>query len=75
MPPNVLRALRSWSGLTQRELAQRCGASTDSVRGRENGRLHPGPRFLLRLEILYRLPASALLAAYRQSTAGEDLSG
>lgn len=60
----VLRTLRSWSGLTQRAVAARCGSHPSSVRAWENGRSVPRPRSRERLERLYGLPAGALLAAY-----------
>lgn len=65
--PVVLRTLREWSGLTQRELAERCGAAKCTVGAWENSRLQPGPRMRKRLETVHRLPAGALLGAYRRA--------
>ncbi|WP_447007289.1 helix-turn-helix domain-containing protein [Saccharothrix isguenensis] len=62
----VLRLLRQWNGLTQAQVAQRCATSTDSVRGWEHGRQHPGPYSRRRLEALYRLEADSLLRAYAE---------
>jgi transcriptional regulator with XRE-family HTH domain len=61
--PHVLRTLRTWSGLTQRDLAARCGCKPDTVRGWERGRAVPRRSRLLALERLYRLPSGALLVA------------
>jgi len=62
--PGALLALRAWSGLTQRELAERCGWHPTSVRAWERGRGCPGPRARSQLEQLYGLAPRALLAAY-----------
>ena len=61
---DALRVLRSWCGLTQRSVAERCGVHPTSVRAWENGRTVPGPRSRERLELLYGLASGALLAAY-----------
>ncbi len=58
--PRVLRALRSWCGLTQREVASACGCSPEAVRGWENGRGAPRPASRALLEELYRLTPGAL---------------
>lgn len=62
--PGALVALREWSGLSQRELAERCGWHPTSVRAWERGRSRPVARSRSRLERLYGLPYGALLAAY-----------
>lgn len=62
--PGALVALREWSGLTQRELAERCGWHPTSVRAWERGRVLPVARTRSRLEQLYGLRHGALLAAY-----------
>lgn len=62
--PAVLRVLRAWSGLTQAELAARCGARPDTVRAWEAGRTRPTPESRRRLEHLYRLPPEALRRAW-----------
>jgi transcriptional regulator with XRE-family HTH domain len=62
--PRVLRTLRAWSGLTQREVAARCGVHPTSVRAWEAGRTVPGARSRGRLERLYGLAAGDLRAAY-----------
>ena len=62
--PGALVALRGWSGLTQRELAERCGWHPTSVRAWERGRVVPVARARSRLEQLYGLAQGALLAAY-----------
>ncbi len=63
----VLRTLRSWSGLTQRAVAARCGSHPSSVRAWESGRTVPRARSRERLERLYGLPPGALLAAYPEA--------
>lgn len=68
--PAVLRVLRSWSGLTQQELASRCGSRTSTVRTWESGRCRPGAEFRTRLEALYRLQPGALLNAYPRVSVG-----
>lgn len=65
--PAVLRTWRAWAGLTQRELADRLGCTSDAVRGWEAGRGVPSARNRQRLEQLHRLPAGALLATYPSS--------
>jgi transcriptional regulator with XRE-family HTH domain len=62
--PRVLWTLRAWSGLTQREVAARCGVHPTSVRAWEAGRTVPGARSRERLERLYGLAVGELLAAY-----------
>ena len=66
--PAVLRILRQWCGLTQRELAERCGCSVAAVRGWERGRGAPHPRRVHRLEAVFGLPAGALVSALPSST-------
>lgn len=61
--PAVVRTLRDWAGLTQGELAARCGCSTAAVRTWESGRVVPSPRSLTRLEQAFNLPPGALAAA------------
>ena len=61
----VLRMLRRWNGLTQVEVARRCGVSTSSVRGWEQGRQQPGCDARRCLEALYTLPRGSLLRAYK----------
>jgi transcriptional regulator with XRE-family HTH domain len=61
--PGVLLALREWSGLTQREVAARCGCGVDAVRSWEKGRSRPRPATRMLLETLYRLPDGELLRA------------
>ena len=58
--PHVLRALRAWSGLTQREVAAACECSAEAVRAWENGRGGPRPATRGRLEGLYRLAPGTL---------------
>ncbi|KRA38819.1 MULTISPECIES: helix-turn-helix transcriptional regulator [unclassified Nocardioides] len=58
--PAVLRTLRQWTGLTQGELAARCGCSVAAVRGWEAGRAEPGARLLAGLERALSLPSGAL---------------
>ena len=65
--PAVLVVLRHWSGLTQRELAERCGCSTSTVRAWERGRGHPSERTRLRVEQVYGLRDGLLLTAYPRS--------
>jgi transcriptional regulator with XRE-family HTH domain len=62
--PEVLATLRGWNGLTQAELALRCGLHRTTVRGWENGRGVPSRRSRERLERVHGLPAGALRAAY-----------
>lgn len=62
--PAVLVALRQWSGLTQRQLAEQCGCSTSTVRAWERGRGHPGEKTRVRIEQVYGLQEGALVAAY-----------
>lgn len=59
----VLRDLRAWSGLRQRDVARHCGRSTATVRAWEAGRTVPPPSQRERLAGLYRLPPAALEAA------------
>lgn len=59
----VVRTLRSWTGITQRELAVRCGCSTDTVRSWEAGRAVPSPRLLARVEDAFDLAPGSLRAA------------
>ena len=61
--PEVLRVLRAWSGLRQRDVAERCGCSVEAVRGWERGRSTPRPRLQATLEQLYRLPSASLASA------------
>jgi transcriptional regulator with XRE-family HTH domain len=61
--PAVLRLLREWSGLTQREVASGCRCSIDAARSWERGRAAPGPTLLRRLEDLYGLPPGSLVRA------------
>jgi transcriptional regulator with XRE-family HTH domain len=49
--------------LTQREAARRCGLHPTSLKAWEAGRTVPSARSRRRLEELYGLPDSALLAA------------
>lgn len=62
--PEVLRALRQWSGLTQAQVADRCGLHPTSVRAYENGRTLPSARSREKLEQLFKLPHRALVQAY-----------
>lgn len=62
--PEVLRTLREWSGLTQRQVAERCGCSTDAVRGWEAGRSVPRPATRRLLESLHGLADAQLLRAF-----------
>lgn len=72
--PEVLTALRTWSGLTQRELAERGGWHPTTVRSWESGRSRPTPGSRARVEFLYGLPEGALVAAYPPVTAAADRS-
>ena len=62
--PDVLVALREWSGLRQRDVADRHGWHPTTVRSWEGGRARPSAPSRVLLEELYGLPAGALLAAY-----------
>lgn len=62
--PEVLRVLREWTGMTQRQVALHCACSSAAVRAWENGRSEPCRALRRRLEALYGLPGDALLAAY-----------
>lgn len=62
--PAVLRTLRHWSGLTQRQVAEMCGCSTEAVRSWENGRGTPRATGRRRLEELFRLAPGALARLY-----------
>ena len=62
--PQVIRVLRSWAGLTQRELADRLGCSAETVRGWESARGIPSPELRRRLETTYGLVPGGLLVAY-----------
>lgn len=62
--PEVLVALREWSGLRQRDVADRHGWHPTTVRSWEGGRARPSAPSRVLLEELYGLPAGALLAAY-----------
>lgn len=62
--PGVLATLRAWNGLTQAEVARRCGLHRTTVRGWENGRGVPSARSRERLEELHGLPAGSLRGAY-----------
>ena len=59
----VLATLRAWTGVTQRDLAERLGAGTATVRAWEAGRCRPRAASLRKLERLFGLPHSALDAA------------
>ncbi|HVK27097.1 MAG TPA: helix-turn-helix domain-containing protein [Nocardioides sp.] len=61
--PGVIRALREWAGLTQGELARRCGCSAAAVRTWESARVVPSGRMMARLELAFGLPTGALDAA------------
>ncbi|MBM7518542.1 helix-turn-helix domain-containing protein [Nocardioides nitrophenolicus] len=58
--PRVLRTLRAWAGLTQAEVARRCGCSSAAVRTWESGRTTPSARLTQRLEQTFGLRAGAL---------------
>jgi transcriptional regulator with XRE-family HTH domain len=62
--PTVLRALREWSGLTQRELAERCGCHRGTVGAWETGETVPSRYFRVRLEEIFRLSPEDLLPVY-----------
>lgn len=64
--PGVLRTLRDWAGLTQADLALRCGCSRDAVRSWEAGRAQPTPASLRALERALGLPAGDLDRAARR---------
>jgi len=70
--PQVVRVLRSWAGLTQRELADRLGCSPETVRGWESARGLPSPEHRRRLEAAYGLRPDVLLAAYPRRRAELD---
>lgn len=61
--PGVIRTLREWAGLTQGDLARRCGCSAAAVRTWESARVVPSGRMVARLELAFGLPAGALDAA------------
>ena len=63
--PEVLRVLREWTGMSQRQVALHCACSSAAVRAWENGRSEPCTALRRRLEALYGLPRDALLQAYR----------
>jgi transcriptional regulator with XRE-family HTH domain len=65
--PAVLATMRAWNGLTQAEVAARCGFHPTSVRAWENGRTVPSRRSREQLERVLGLPAGALLRAYPAS--------
>lgn len=71
--PRVLRALRSWSGRSQRDVARLCGCSVDAVRAWEGGRSAPGPALRAALEEVHRLSEGALLGAYPQRDAEDRM--
>ena len=56
----VLVTLRAWTGVTQRDVAERLGAGTATVRAWEAGRCRPRAASLRKLERLFGLPLSAL---------------
>jgi len=58
--PAVLRCLRAWTGLTQRELASRARCSPETVRSWEAGRATPRPAYLRRVERAFGLTVGAL---------------
>ncbi|MGN6251203.1 MAG: helix-turn-helix domain-containing protein [Marmoricola sp.] len=60
---DVLRTLRAWGCLTQRELALRAGVSCDAVRSWESGRSVPREASRRRLERAFGLHPGALCAA------------
>lgn len=68
--PAVLRTLRLWTGLTQGQLAARCGCSVAAVRGWEAGRAAPSARLLAGLERALGLPAGALDATRSGTSSG-----
>lgn len=61
----VLATLRAWTRVTQRDLAERLGVGTATVRSWEAGRCRPRAASLRDLERLFGLPRSALDAAVR----------
>lgn len=61
--PAVIRTLREWAGLTQGELARRCGCSAAAVRTWESARVVPSGRMVARLELAFGLPTGALAGA------------
>jgi transcriptional regulator with XRE-family HTH domain len=61
--PEILRTLREWGGLTQRQVAEWCGCSADAVRSWEGGRSIPRPATRALLESLHGLAADDLLRA------------
>ncbi len=66
----VLRDLRAWSGLRQRDVARYCGRSTAAVRSWESGRTVPPPAQRDLLIQLYRLPPAALDVALPDTPEG-----
>lgn len=62
--PAVLRALRAYSGLTQRDVARRCACSIDAVRDWEHGRKIPRADRRRQLEEAFGLSPEALLPAW-----------
>jgi transcriptional regulator with XRE-family HTH domain len=65
--PAVLRVLRQWTGMTQVEVAERCGCSVAAVRAWERGRCVPRPVTMRRLEDIFGLARDALLGAVPQA--------
>jgi transcriptional regulator with XRE-family HTH domain len=61
--PAALRVLRQWSGLRQRDVAERCGCSVAAVRAWEAGRGVPLPARRRRLEEIFGLRPDALVRA------------
>jgi DNA-binding transcriptional regulator YiaG len=62
--PEVLRTLREWSGLCQRDVARELGCSPASIRNWEAGRALPTATNRLAVERIYRLPDGSLSIVY-----------
>ena len=72
---DVLLRLREAAGLTQRELADRAGASQKSVSSWEAGERVPSPAALARLAAALGVPTEALAGAARPNTSPPSLGG
>ncbi len=70
--PEVLRTLRDWTGLTQRDLARRCRCSVATIRAWEAGRSAPSSRLRRRTESVFGLAPGSLRAAISSDTGQQE---